>query len=263
MEASSPDLKHERRWQLGIYAISVLFIARDLFFKHYDYGFTYITDLFDAYSPYFLSVAFPLLSISWFVAVISPRLGARIAIAAAGISFVFYVGICVINLVGGPYYFSDVIRFYLPRIFLVGATFIYSYKILQSPSEQTGFTIPVFFFKLRWTPRRQRYILLAFLMAFGLLGIQWLYPRASCATKGGQWVRDGIFGQAQYCLHSYPDAGKACQSSDDCMGRCLVETNSSGIVPAIPTAGVCAPDNRVFGCFSFFEHQRIDGACID
>jgi hypothetical protein len=263
MENSLPVPKHERRWQFAIYTISILFMARDVFSLHHDWGSAYITDLFDAYRPYFLFVAFPLLCISWFVVLLSPRLGARMAIIAASISFMFYLGICVINLVNGPYYYFDVSRFYLPRIFLIGAAFIYSYKILQSPSEQAGFPVSIFFFKLRWTARRQRYILLAFVMAFGIVGIQWLYPRASCAMIGGRWVRDGMFGQAQYCFHSYPDAGKACHSSDDCMGRCLVDIDSSNATGAMPTAGVCAPDNRGYGCFSYFGDEAKYSGCVD
>lgn len=263
MENSLPVPKHQRRWQLAIYAISILFLARDVFFEHHDWGFTYITDLFDVFRPYFLFVAFPLLSISWFLALLFPRLGARLAIIAASISFVFYLGICIINLVNGPYFDFDVLRFYLPRIFLVGATFIYSYNILQSLSEQAGFPISIFSFKWRWTAKRQRYILLAFVMAFGILGIQWLYPRASCAMIGGRWVRDGIFGQAQYCFHSYPDAGKVCQSSDDCMGSCRVEIDSLSGTTVMPTAGVCASNNSGFGCFTYFEKQEIYSWCAD
>lgn len=263
MENALSVPKHERRWQLALYAISILFLVRDVFFDHYDWGFTYITEFFDSFRAYFLFVALPLLSISWFLTLTSPRLGARVATVAAGISFVFYFGICVINLVNGPYFYFDVLRFYLPRIFLVGATFVYSYQILQSPAEQAGFPLPIFFFKVRWTAKRQGYVVLAFAIAFGVLGVQWLYPRASCAAIGGKWVRDGGFGQAQYCLQSYPDAGKACQSSDDCMGACIVETNSSGVASPLPTAGVCASDNRAFGCFFFFEHQEITGVCVD
>ena len=263
MEESSLVLKHTSRWQLGIYTIGSLFLARDLFFEHYDYGFTYITVLFDVCKPYFLFLAFSLLTISLFLTMISPRLGARTAIAATSISFVFYLSMWVINLVGGPYYYIDVIRFYLPPIFWLGATFIYSQKILQSSAEQVELFIPMLFFKLRWTPKVQKYVVSAFIIVFGILGIQWLYPRASCAVIGGRWVHDGMFGQAQYCLHSYPDAGKACQSSENCMGRCLAETNSSGVITVVPTAGVCAPDNGAFGCFYIFQNQEISGYCID
>jgi hypothetical protein len=263
MEESSVGLKHKRRWQFGIYTISSLFLARDLFSEHYGYGFTYITGLFDVCKPYFLLLALPLLSISLFLAVRSPRLGARTAIAATSISFVFYLSMWIINLVAGPYFYVEVIRFYLPPIFLLGATFIYSHKILQSSTEQIELLIPMLFFKLRWTPKMQKYVISAFILVFGILGIQWFYPRASCAAIGGRWVYDGIFGQAQYCLHGYPDAGKACQSSEDCMGRCLAETNSSDVVTVIPTAGVCAPSNQVFGCFYIFENQEISGYCID
>ena len=263
MEETSLVLKHKRRWQLGIYAISNLFLARDLFSDHYGYGFTYITDLFDLCKPYFLFLAFPLLSISLFLAMVSPHLGARTAIISTGISFVFYLCMWVINLVIGPYHYIEVIRFYLPPIFLFGAAFIYSHKILQSSAKQVELLVPMLFFKLRWTPKVQKYVVSAFIIVFGILGIQWFYPRASCTVIGGRWVHDGILGQAQYCLHSYPDAGKACQSSDDCMGSCLANIISSGETKVVLPAGKCAPDNRIFGCFEIFENQEIQTFCVD
>lgn len=259
MEKSLPTPKSERRWQLSIYGITILLMVWDLLF-------TLLTDPsgifndFKSYGRYFLFITFPLLSISWFLVLKSPRLGTRTAITASTISLLSYLIIGFINLLNYQYYTLDLLRFYLLRIFFSGAVLISSHKILQPPTE---LLIPVLFFKLRWTPRIQRYVVFVFILILGLLGSQWLYPRASCTLIRGRWIRDGIAGQAQYCLHSYPDAGKPCQSSEDCMGRCLVETNSSGVVPAIPTAGVCAPDNRAFGCFFFFEQQKISGECVD
>jgi hypothetical protein len=259
MEKSLPTAKYERRWQLGIYGIAILFMVWDLLFQPSNN----VLDDFESYSPYFLYITIHLLSISWFLVLKSPRLGAHSAVVSSTISLVSYLIIGFINLVSYQYYALDILRFYLLRIFASGAVLIYSHKILQSPSGSAELSIPIFFFNLHWTPKTQRYVVLAFIMALGILGIQWLYPRASCAVIGGRWTRDGILGQAQYCLHSYPDAGTACQSSEDCMGRCLAETNSSGVISIIPTAGVCAPDNRVFGCFEIFENQEISLVCID
>ena len=265
MEKSLPTPKHERRWQLVIYTITILFMVWDVLLIL----FTLIThsyapngpfDDFTSYGPYFLFITFPLLSISWLLALKSPRLGARSAGIASMISLLSYLTIGVVNLLDFQYHAEEIFRFYLPRIFASGAVLIYSHKILQS---QTELLIPVLFFKMRWTSKMQQYVVAAFILMFGVLGIQWLYPRASCAVIGGSWVRDGMAGQAQYCLHSYPDTGNPCQTSEDCMGRCLAATNSSSEITGIPTAGVCAPDNRVFGCFEIFENQEINLLCID
>ena len=259
MEKSLPVPKHERRWQLSIYAMAILLMMWDLWLTPLNRIFAD----FKSFSPFFLYITFPLLSIGWLVALKSPRLAARSAVVASSISLMAYLIIGFINLLHYQSYALEILRFYLSRIFSFGVVLIYSYKILQSPTEQAELFIPVLFFKLRWTPKIQKYVVSAFVIIFSILGIQWLYPRASCAVIGGRWIRDGILGQAQYCLHSYPDAGKACQSSEDCLGRCLADTNSSSVITGVPTTGVCAPNNRVFGCFEIFDHQEITLLCID
>jgi hypothetical protein len=259
MEKSLPVSKHVRRGQLGIYALSILFMAWDLFVKPY----IHVLDVFNWFSPFVLPITFPLLCIGCLLALKSARLGAHGVLVVSAISLVFYLLVGFVNLIGYRYDSFDILRFYLPRIFTFGAVLIYSSKIVQVPAEQAELSIPILFFKLPWTSEIQRYVILAFIIMFSILSIQWLYPRATCAMIGGRWIRDGMFGQAQYCLHAYPDAGKECQSSEDCMGRCLAETNSSGVITVIPTAGVCAPDNGAFGCFAIFENQEISGYCID
>jgi hypothetical protein len=115
-----------------------------------------------------------------------------------------------------------------------------------------------------------RHVLVPFLLWLALVlvvawGLWWLYPRISCASSGGRWVRDGIFGQAQYCRHNYSDAGKACTRSADCEGGCMLDGPISlGDLAAAtaPPLGYCQRDNGMFGCFTYIERPS-EGICID
>jgi hypothetical protein len=115
---------------------------------------------------------------------------------------------------------------------------------------------------LFWGSFKRKIISITFALALFFIGIWQVYPRVSCAVSGGRWIRDGILGQAQYCLRSYPDAGKACQSSNDCEGACILENYHSTSQP-VPTAGVCAPDNKQFGCFDYLEYPNVLSVCAD
>jgi len=156
MEESLPVPKHERRWQISIYVISILFMAWDLFVKPY----IHVLNVFNSFSPFVLPITFPLLCIGCLVALKAPRLGARGVIVVSAISLVFYLIVGFINLISYQYDSFDMLRFYLSRIFTFGVALVYSYRIVQSPAEQAELSIPIFLFKLRWTAKRQRYILL-------------------------------------------------------------------------------------------------------
>ncbi len=43
--------------------------------------------------------------------------------------------------------------------------------------------------------------------------------KAECDTKGGQWFEDAKY-DYRYCVIPYPDAGKLCKNSKDCIGHC-------------------------------------------
>ncbi len=257
MDTPLPISKREHYWQLGLYAVSVALMAWDLLAR--GEGLT----IWGLYSgSVFLLLACPLLGVSWLLAVKSLRLGARGAFVASALGLVPYLGKGFTSLVDYPSESFDIARLYLPRVLSIGATLLYSQKVLRSEREQAEGIVRILFFRVRWTPARQKYAVTAFILVVGILGVQWLYPRISCVASGGEWVRDGIFGQAQYCLRSYPDAGKVCQSSKECMGACVL-VNYSPSATAVPTAGVCQSDNRPFGCYDYLEYPKVFSVCSD
>lgn len=68
---------------------------------------------------------------------------------------------------------------------------------------------------------------------------------ALCVAGGGNMKRVGDRGIFQ-CVHTYSDAGKACLSSNECLGDCIVSTANS-------FQGVCKSDDNPFGCFTTVE----------
>lgn len=257
-EKNSPFPKQENLWQLSLYAICLLFTAWDIIARSHHLYF----DGFFSYSAFFLRLAILLLCISIVLTMKSSRWAACCAFIVATFSLAFYLGIGFTHILEYPYDIFDIARFYFPRIVLFGATLVYSQKILQPQAEQAESLIPIFLFKLHWTPKKQKYLLATLIIAVSALSIEWLYPRVSCAVSEGKWIRDGIFGQAQYCLYSYSDVGKACQGSKDCEGSCVLEDYYSSSQP-VPTAGVCAPNNKRFGCFDYLEYPKVFSVCTD
>lgn len=81
-----------------------------------------------------------------------------------------------------------------------------------------------------------------------------------CIDAGGKVMRDGILG-AYRCTQNYPDAGKACSSSSDCIGQCRV----NGVVADDGTAeGACQRTDSPFGCFAIVENGRGGPSiCVD
>ena len=82
-----------------------------------------------------------------------------------------------------------------------------------------------------------------------LLGNPWKRnpEKISCAVTGGEWRREGLAGVFR-CVHKYADAGKPCQSSDECLGGCIVLSYNS---PA-----QCKSDDSPFGCFTTIENFK-------
>lgn len=81
----------------------------------------------------------------------------------------------------------------------------------------------------------------------------WLYGEANCARTGGTWEMRGI-AHNQLCIRTYPDAGKACRSSDECMGGCVLYEDIWG-EPA-PAVGVCKSNNDPFECYAVIEYPE-------
>jgi hypothetical protein len=112
---------------------------------------------------------------------------------------------------------------------------------------------------------QRKLLLLGLIVLFLLLSpglyqrAAWLYGRTTCSLSGGTWTRGGIAGTL-FCVHTYPDAGKPCQSSDECMGGCVLYEVIWGQPP--PGEGVCKTNNDPFECFAPIEYPEFYG-CAD
>jgi len=106
----------------------------------------------------------------------------------------------------------------------------------------------------------QRKILMSMLAILLFLSLPWLYQelaglygRASCSLNGGEWKRVGL-AQSLACVHTYPDAGKTCKSSDECEGYCVIYDPPIRGQP-LP-GGLCKGDNLPYGCFAVIEYPE-------
>lgn len=74
--------------------------------------------------------------------------------------------------------------------------------------------------------------------------------RAQCEAVGGRIERVGRLGREQ-CIQTYPDAGKTCSDSEDCLGECRIRGDVSDIEPGTPVDGVCQAEDTPFGCHTW------------
>ncbi|KAA0929285.1 hypothetical protein FQ082_00740 [Psychrobacter sp. ANT_H56B] len=84
----------------------------------------------------------------------------------------------------------------------------------------------------------------------------------ACTAKGGAFSQQGRLGCYQ-CVVTYIDAGKACQDSTDCQGKCknTGEFIKSGTKNQ---SGQCASDSSGFGCYQTIEKGVAQPAiCVD
>ena len=84
----------------------------------------------------------------------------------------------------------------------------------------------------------------------------------ACTAKGGAFSQQGMLGCYQ-CVVSYADAGKACQDSSDCQGKCK---NTGEFIEngAKNQSGQCASDSSPFGCYQTIEEGVAQPAiCVD
>ena len=72
----------------------------------------------------------------------------------------------------------------------------------------------------------------------------------------------GMLGCYQ-CVVTYTDAGKACQDSSDCQGKCK-NTGEFLDANAKTQSGQCASDSSPFGCYQAIEEGVTQPAiCVD
>ena len=84
----------------------------------------------------------------------------------------------------------------------------------------------------------------------------------ACTAKGGAFLQQGRLGCYQ-CVVSYSDAGKTCQDSTDCQGKCknTAEFIKNGTKNH---SGQCASDSSGFGCYQTIEKGVAQPAiCVD
>ena len=84
----------------------------------------------------------------------------------------------------------------------------------------------------------------------------------ACTAKGGAFSQQGRLGCYQ-CVVTYTDAGKACQDSSDCKGKCK---NTGEFIDASTKtqSGQCASDSSPFGCYQTIEEGVTQPAiCVD
>ncbi|PNK59489.1 hypothetical protein [Psychrobacter sp. FDAARGOS_221] len=76
------------------------------------------------------------------------------------------------------------------------------------------------------------------------------------SVEGREWRLVGM-AQTPTCVTNYTDAGKPCQSSDECQGHCMVGHDIE--------RATCAASNSYFGCGATIEDFRVTGSiiCID
>ena len=87
--------------------------------------------------------------------------------------------------------------------------------------------------------------------------------RKACAAAGGTVEPGGLLGYDQ-CVQPYADAGAACKSSDDCLGRCLLSPDSGDDAGQPTEDGVCQSTDSPFGCFAEVDGGIVQWAiCVD
>jgi len=72
------------------------------------------------------------------------------------------------------------------------------------------------------------------------------YERQVCSANGGEWSREG-WARRPFCTYPYPDGGKPCHSSEQCIGGCVIYEAPIRGQPT-PSTGVCRYDNNPFVC---------------
>jgi hypothetical protein len=72
---------------------------------------------------------------------------------------------------------------------------------------------------------------------------------AACAKTGGE-VRPVCMRGMPMCVVPFPDAGKVCSDSSECMGTCRGDGSAQ---PEKPAKGVCSRNTDPCGCYQLVE----------
>ena len=80
------------------------------------------------------------------------------------------------------------------------------------------------------------------------------YNSKVCAMNGGEWIPIGS-AQTPACIYIYPDGGKPCYSSEECMGGCVIYDPPIQGHPT-PSVGICKDTSDPFGCYAPIERPE-------
>jgi len=84
---------------------------------------------------------------------------------------------------------------------------------------------------------------------------------SQCRARGGRPAH-GPFGE-RYCRIRYPDAGRACTDSSQCLGGCVWGDDMWAHPPA-QVVGACQSENVTYGCyFTVLKGRAVDPRCAD
>jgi len=73
---------------------------------------------------------------------------------------------------------------------------------------------------------------------------------ALCKKRHGEWFKGKGYA---YCVLTYPDAGKLCVSSKDCIGHCIAPVTDEPV-----TQGICQIDDSTDDCGrSHYENGNV------
>ena len=70
-----------------------------------------------------------------------------------------------------------------------------------------------------------------------------------CFKKGGEWFEDKHYNY-RFCVIPYPDAGKLCKNSKDCLGHCIWPLNGKALDDKILEKGygICQLNDHTDDC---------------
>lgn len=84
-----------------------------------------------------------------------------------------------------------------------------------------------------------------------------IHYAAVCAKRSGEWFSGKGYA---YCVLPYPDAGKLCRNSKECVGHCIMPLDKKTLDgQSLPEGqGICQLDDSVDDCGRYhFENGKV------
>lgn len=103
--------------------------------------------------------------------------------------------------------------------------------------------------------KKKGYFIFILLLIIVILIYSKIQPKLECEKTNGKWIKGGL-AQRYTCVHTYPDAGKPCNSSKEWFGGCILITKNG--------PGTCKENDSPFGCYTYIDDKYgIIGICGD